>query len=31
MRELLSQPSKAVGMLAAAYIPPKIPDCISYS
>jgi hypothetical protein len=31
MRELFFQPAKAVGMLAAAYIPPKIPYGISYS
>jgi hypothetical protein len=31
MRELSSLPAKAVGMLAAAYIPPKIPYGIFYS
>ena len=31
MRELLTQPKKAAGILAAAYIPPKIPYDIFFS
>ena len=31
MRELLTQPKKVAGILAGAYIPPKIPDGVFYS